>query len=56
VEDFVLDLDNLRVTSLLVDTGGSAVGLILPRESINEIRWDARSVNARASRSDREKV
>jgi sporulation protein YlmC with PRC-barrel domain len=56
VEDFVLDLENLRVTSLLVDTHGSAVGLILPSESIHEIRWEARTVTARGSRSGREKV
>lgn len=55
VEDFVLDLDNLRVMSLLAGTDGSVVR-ILPAESIQEIRWDARSVTARASRSDREKL
>lgn len=51
VEDFVVDLENLRVTSLRIDTGGSAVGLILPSESIHEIRWESRSVTARAPRS-----
>ena len=55
VEDFVLDTDHFRVMSLLVDTGGP-VGLILPCESVHEIRWDARSVKARDARSGREKV